>query len=173
MARAARRGVGGAGVGDAGGRAYSEGPRGDGRALVNSRSEPAPPLRKSASCAFLSSKVFFMTVIMSTLKKKGAWPSESPAPMDVTTEMRLTPLALHASMMFAVPSRSIVAPTSEVLPPSATTTPVMPLPSKTAWGARRAGGGEGGGEVAVRRWRCGGEAPAIAAAPAATAGGPP
>jgi hypothetical protein len=30
-------------------------------------------------------KIFFMAVHMSTLKKKGAWFSESPAPMDVTT----------------------------------------------------------------------------------------
>eukprot|EP00965_Chrysotila_dentata_P129086 4267134-Pleurochrysis_carterae.AAC.2 len=32
------------------------------------------------------------------LKKKGAWFSESPAPMEVTTAMRLTPFALHASI---------------------------------------------------------------------------
>ena len=51
--------------------------------------------------------------------------------MVVTTLMRLTSFAFIAAMMLAVPSCSIVAPTSLVLPPSATTTPVTPLPSKT------------------------------------------
>ena len=45
--------------------------------------------------------------------------------------MRLMPLAWHAATMLAVPSCSIVGPTSFVLPPSATITPVMSSPSKT------------------------------------------
>mmetsp|Transcript_52039 Transcript_52039/g.111295 ORF Transcript_52039/g.111295 Transcript_52039/m.111295 type:complete len:224 (-) Transcript_52039:175-846(-) len=101
-----------------------------GRTTVNSRSEPGPS-RKSFSWLFLSSKILRITVIMSTLKKKGAWFSESPAPMEVTTAMRLMPPALHASMTLRVPSVSIDSPTSAVLPPSATTTPLTSPNSKT------------------------------------------
>merc|ERR1740133_684217 len=67
-----------------------------------------------------------ITVIMSRRKAHGACSIESPTPMEVTTVIRLTPLALHAAMMLAVPSCSIVGPTSLVLPPRATTTPVTP-----------------------------------------------
>ena len=82
------------------------------------------PARKSSSCLFLSAMILDMTVIMSRRKAHGAWSIESPAPMVVTTEMRLTPLAFIAAITFAVPSWSIVGPTSEVLPPRAMTTPV-------------------------------------------------
>mmetsp|Transcript_22854 Transcript_22854/g.69955 ORF Transcript_22854/g.69955 Transcript_22854/m.69955 type:complete len:200 (+) Transcript_22854:397-996(+) len=101
-----------------------------GRTMVNSRSLPGPE-KKSSSWLFLSAKIFFITVHMRTLKKKGAWFSESPAPMDVTTEMRFTPFFMHSLMMLVVPSVSIVSPTSEDLPPSATTTPVTSPDSKT------------------------------------------
>mmetsp|Transcript_6665 Transcript_6665/g.21049 ORF Transcript_6665/g.21049 Transcript_6665/m.21049 type:complete len:258 (-) Transcript_6665:108-881(-) len=99
-----------------------------GRTSVNSREAPgasAPPL-KSASCAFLSANMDFITVIISTLNMNGACPSESPAPMDVTTATRFSPRAFISEMMAAVPSRSMVGPTSDVRPPSATTTPLTP-----------------------------------------------
>mmetsp|Transcript_11693 Transcript_11693/g.29970 ORF Transcript_11693/g.29970 Transcript_11693/m.29970 type:complete len:245 (-) Transcript_11693:120-854(-) len=106
-----------------------------GRTMQNSRSFPGPE-KKSCSWLFLSVKMFFITVNMRTLKKKGACFSESPAPIDVTTLIRFTPFAFIAFMTHVVPSVSIVAPTSFVLPPSATTTPstssVITL-STSAW----------------------------------------
>mmetsp|Transcript_10752 Transcript_10752/g.19857 ORF Transcript_10752/g.19857 Transcript_10752/m.19857 type:complete len:243 (+) Transcript_10752:763-1491(+) len=77
----------------------------------------------AASWLFLSVKIFFMTVIMSILKAKGAWSLESPAPILVTTAMRLMLFSFMAAMMLFVPSVSIESPTSEVFPPSATMTP--------------------------------------------------
>jgi hypothetical protein len=47
---------------------------------------------------FLSAKIERITVFINILKKKGAWPSESPHPMDVTTATRFTPNRLHASI---------------------------------------------------------------------------
>mmetsp|Transcript_5605 Transcript_5605/g.9344 ORF Transcript_5605/g.9344 Transcript_5605/m.9344 type:complete len:209 (-) Transcript_5605:326-952(-) len=104
-----------------------------GRAIMYSRSAPGPSsLRKRPSCAFLSSMIFCIMVLIRSLKVHGAWSMVSPAPTVDTIQMRLTPYFLHASMIWVVPSWSIVSPTSRVLPPSATTTPVISLPSKTS-----------------------------------------
>lgn len=51
--------------------------------------------------------------------------------MDVTTAMRLTPLAFMADMTALVPSVSMESPTSEVFPPRATMTPSMVSASNT------------------------------------------
>mmetsp|Transcript_27458 Transcript_27458/g.68981 ORF Transcript_27458/g.68981 Transcript_27458/m.68981 type:complete len:244 (-) Transcript_27458:165-896(-) len=67
------------------------------------RSFPGPE-KKSCSWLFLSVKMFFITVNMRTLKKKGACFSESPAPIDVTTLIRFTPFAFIAFMTHVVPS---------------------------------------------------------------------
>mmetsp|Transcript_8059 Transcript_8059/g.20614 ORF Transcript_8059/g.20614 Transcript_8059/m.20614 type:complete len:240 (+) Transcript_8059:513-1232(+) len=101
-----------------------------GRTMQYSRSEPGP-LRKRPSWLFLSVNMPFMTVYISILKKKGAWFSLSPAPIEVTTDTRFTPYFFIALMMHAEPSVSIVSPTSLVLPPSAITTPVTSWPSNT------------------------------------------
>mmetsp|Transcript_8786 Transcript_8786/g.20737 ORF Transcript_8786/g.20737 Transcript_8786/m.20737 type:complete len:232 (+) Transcript_8786:160-855(+) len=102
-----------------------------GRKMQNSRSAPGPS-KKRFSCAFLSSIIFCIMVFIRILKVHGAWSMESPTPTDDTTVMRLTPYFLHASMICLVPSWHSVSPTSRVLPPSATTTPVISLPSKTS-----------------------------------------
>mmetsp|Transcript_5377 Transcript_5377/g.18203 ORF Transcript_5377/g.18203 Transcript_5377/m.18203 type:complete len:206 (-) Transcript_5377:185-802(-) len=94
-----------------------------GRTTVYSRSDPSPP-KKSASWLFLSWNTPLSTVHMSSLKKKGAWFWLSPAPMLVTTLMRLTPRAFIERITLDVPSVSMVSPTSEVRPPSAITHPV-------------------------------------------------
>mmetsp|Transcript_1829 Transcript_1829/g.5513 ORF Transcript_1829/g.5513 Transcript_1829/m.5513 type:complete len:319 (+) Transcript_1829:185-1141(+) len=102
-----------------------------GRTMHHSRSAPGPPAVKSASWLFLSAKIELITVIMSILNTKGAWSLESPAPIDVTTAMRFTSYFFIAAMTAAVPSVSIVGPTSLVLPPSEMITPSMSPPSKT------------------------------------------
>mmetsp|Transcript_151258 Transcript_151258/g.466533 ORF Transcript_151258/g.466533 Transcript_151258/m.466533 type:complete len:217 (-) Transcript_151258:123-773(-) len=97
-----------------------------GRTMVYSRSAPgAPGFVKSSSWRFLSSKIFFIIVHMSILKKKGAWSSEFPTPMLLTTATRFVPTFFMASMMLVVPSVSIVSPTSAVFPPKETRTPVV------------------------------------------------
>ena len=48
---------------------------------------------------------------MRILNANGAWSLESPAPMLVTTAMRLIPLDFIADMMLFVPSVSMVSPT--------------------------------------------------------------
>mmetsp|Transcript_8057 Transcript_8057/g.22211 ORF Transcript_8057/g.22211 Transcript_8057/m.22211 type:complete len:213 (+) Transcript_8057:345-983(+) len=103
-----------------------------GRTTVHSRSLPFPE-RKRASCSFLSTNASLRTVHMNSLKAKGAWSKLSPAPMLVTTDTRFTSLDFMELMMLVVPSVSIVLPTSDVLPPRATTHPVMgsSAPSKT------------------------------------------
>ena len=69
-----------------------------------------------------------MTVIMSILNMKGAWSLESPAPIEVTTATRFTSYFFMAAMTVAVPSVSIVGPTSFVLPPNEIMTPsISPL----------------------------------------------
>mmetsp|Transcript_5102 Transcript_5102/g.15108 ORF Transcript_5102/g.15108 Transcript_5102/m.15108 type:complete len:236 (+) Transcript_5102:158-865(+) len=102
-----------------------------GRTMHHSRSAPGPPAAKRASWLFLSVKMEDMTVAMRILKTNGAWSLESPAPMLVTTETRLTLYFFMASMMHLVPSSSIVGPTSFVLPPSAIITPSTSPDSKT------------------------------------------
>ena len=72
-----------------------------------------------------------MTVIMSILNMKGAWSFESPAPIEVTTATRLTSYFFMAAMTVAVPSVSMVGPTSFVLPPSEMMTPSTSPPSNT------------------------------------------
>mmetsp|Transcript_20806 Transcript_20806/g.45605 ORF Transcript_20806/g.45605 Transcript_20806/m.45605 type:complete len:215 (-) Transcript_20806:293-937(-) len=94
-----------------------------GLTMQYSKSDPGPS-RKSFSWLFLSLKTFFMTVIISSLKTNGAWPAESPAPMEVTTATRFTPFSFIAAITFVDPSVSIVSPTSLDLPPSEITTPV-------------------------------------------------
>mmetsp|Transcript_8975 Transcript_8975/g.16159 ORF Transcript_8975/g.16159 Transcript_8975/m.16159 type:complete len:205 (-) Transcript_8975:145-759(-) len=93
-----------------------------GRTMQYSRSFPGPDMNRS-SWLFLSLKMLFITVNISTLKKKGACFSESPAPIDVTTLTRFTPFACIALITHLVPSVSMVGPTSFVFPPRAITTP--------------------------------------------------
>mmetsp|Transcript_189 Transcript_189/g.586 ORF Transcript_189/g.586 Transcript_189/m.586 type:complete len:225 (-) Transcript_189:94-768(-) len=97
-----------------------------GRTMTNSKSLPGPPIpRNSCSWLFLSVKMERITVLIKIRKTRGAWSALSPAPIDVTTATRRTPDAFMALITFVVPSVSMVLPTSFVLPPSATTTPVV------------------------------------------------
>ena len=76
----------------------------------------------------MSLKMDRMTVAMRTRKTIGAWLAESPAPMEVTMAILASvamPAAFMALMTLVVPSVSMVAPTSFVLPPRETTTPVV------------------------------------------------
>mmetsp|Transcript_41566 Transcript_41566/g.69137 ORF Transcript_41566/g.69137 Transcript_41566/m.69137 type:complete len:224 (-) Transcript_41566:173-844(-) len=107
-----------------------------GRTTQYSSSAPGPD-RKSSSCLFLSAMMEDMTVAKSNFIAHGASSIESPAPTVVTTEMRFTPLAFISAIIFAVPSCNIVFPTSLVLPPNATTTPVTsPVANTLATSAR-------------------------------------
>ena len=97
-------------------------------------SRSAPALMTTFSCAFLSAMIDDITVIIRRRKDHGAWSIESPTPMEVTTEIRLTPLALHAAMMLAVPScRQLWWSTSGSLSPLADQ-----KPASTAWHVRSA-----------------------------------
>lgn len=98
-----------------------------GRIIHHSRSEED---RIKFSWLFLSTKMFFITVAINILNMKGAWSLESPAPIEVMTETRLTLLDFIAERIVRVESVSMVSPTSLVLPPRAITTPSMEFPSK-------------------------------------------
>mmetsp|Transcript_19196 Transcript_19196/g.39489 ORF Transcript_19196/g.39489 Transcript_19196/m.39489 type:complete len:201 (+) Transcript_19196:146-748(+) len=91
----------------------------------------SPEFTVASSWLFLSKKIFFMAVHIKTLKKNGAWFSESPAPILVTTASLLTPFSFMAAMTLLVPSVSMVSPTSAVFPPRATITPSTSPFSKT------------------------------------------
>mmetsp|Transcript_41501 Transcript_41501/g.102268 ORF Transcript_41501/g.102268 Transcript_41501/m.102268 type:complete len:320 (-) Transcript_41501:157-1116(-) len=101
-------------------------PRPPGRTMQNSRPLPGPAgARNSCSWLFLSVKMERITVLIRILNMNGAWSAESPAPMEVTTDTRVTPAAFMPLITFSVPSFSMVLPTSLDFPPREITTPVV------------------------------------------------